>query len=368
MRLARAIAVVALVCGGAAVAQEDIAEQARTAVAALSRAADALAEAETAPDRIAALTETIRAYEAGLAAMREDLRNAALRERDLEARLAEQDTDLSGFLVLLQQVSASGGASTALHPGNAVETVRAGILASALVPALKERSAALEADLADISALRTVREAGTAVLSDALDEVREARVMLSAAMSERTDLPPSTATDDAAMEALINSSETLAAFADSLASGEGDVAPSAEWAMPVLGRLIRGFDEADAAGVRRPGWLVSTASEALVTAPASATVRFSGEVPGSGPVIILETSPGQLVIFTGHEQGFVRRDQIVAPGEPIALMSGGRPPEQENLNETVLEGGQPGDETLYIEIRQGQAPVDPAAFLRPSQE
>lgn len=367
MRLARAFAIAAVLFGGSALAEEDLAQQAREAITALERAAVALAAAETAPDRIAALTETIRAYEAGLATMREDLRSAALREREAEARLVAQDAEVGRFLALLQEVSISGEASAALHPGTAVESVRAGILASALVPALKERSAALEAELSDLSALRSVREAGTSVLAEGLEQIREARLALSTALSERTALPPPAATDAAAMEALINSSETLAAFADSIALGESD-APPDTWAMPVFGQVLRGFDEADAAGVRRPGWLVASAAEALVTAPTAATVRFAGEVAGSGSVIILETSPGELVILSGYAQSFVQRGQIVNLGEPIALMGGGRPPEQENLNESSLLGGQPGDETLYIEIRQGQAPVDPAAFLRPKQE
>ena len=367
MRLVGAVFAVVLLAG-AARAQDNVAAEAREAAAALGRAAEALAAAETAPDRIDALTETIRAYEAGLAAMREDLRRAALREREVEASLAGQDAELGEFLVLLQRVSRSGQATSALHPAGAVETVRSGILASALVPALKERSAALETELADLAALRAVQEAGVAILAEGLGQVRDARLRLSAAISERTDLPPSAATDDAAMEALINSSETLAAFADSLALGAGEDAGEQAWAMPVLGQVVRTFEEADASGIRRPGWLMATAPEALVTAPASATVRFSGVVPGSGPVIILETSPGQLVILSGHAQSFVRRDQIVDGGEPIALMGGGRPPEQEKLNETSHTGGQSGDETLYMEVRQGQAPVDPAAFLRPMQE
>lgn len=367
MRLAWALAVAAGILGGSAVAEDDLAGQARQAIAALERAAAALAAAESASDRITALTETIRAYEAGLATMREDLRNAVLREREAEARLAAQDAELSRLLGLLQEVSTTGEAGAALHPGTAVESVRAGILASALVPALKERSAAVEAELTDLTALRSVREAGTAVLAQGLEQLRAARLSLSTALSERTDLPPAAATDEAAMEALINSSETLAAFADSLAAGRSD-APSDDWAMPVLGRVIRSFDEADAAGVRRPGWLVASAAEALVTAPTAATVRFTGDVSGSGSVIILETSPGELIILSGHARSFVRRGQIVNLGEPIALMGGARPVEQEKLNETSLLGGQPGDETLYIEVRQGQAPVDPAAFLRPKQE
>lgn len=368
MRTWRWTALAGLLLAGAAGAQDDLAGEARDAAAALGYSAEALAAAGTAPDRIDALTQTIRAYEAGLGAMREDLRRATLREREVAARLAGRDAELADVLVLLERVGGAGKAAMALHPGDAVETVRASLLASALVPALKERSEALVAELADLSALRTVHEAGAATLSDGLAQVRDARLMLSVALSERTDLPPSVATDEAAMEALINSSETLAAFADNLASGAGGGGEAEAWSMPVLGKVIRAYDEADSAGVRRPGWLVACAAQALVTAPASASVRFSGAVPGSGAVIILETSPGQLVIFAGHGQSFVRREQIVAQGEPIALMGGSPPPEQENLNETSLLDGQSVEETLYMEVRQGQAPVDPAAFLRPTQE
>jgi septal ring factor EnvC (AmiA/AmiB activator) len=369
MKLSLLTAMGFVAVAGLALAEGDAGRRATEASEALGRAAESLAAAGSASDRIAALTETIRAYEAGLAAMREGLREAALNERDAAARLAAQDAELGELLALLQKVTRAGQARSVLHPGGAVQTVRAGILGSALVPALEERSAALESDFRDLVALRTVQEAGIDTLTEGLDQVREARLMLSQAISERTDLPPPAATDEAAMQALINSSETLAGFADSLAStGDTEADSGAAWSMPVAGRLLRAFDEADAAGVRRPGWVIGTAAEALVTAQEDATVRFSGDLPGHGPVVILETDPGRLVILAGQARNFVRRAQIVAQGEPIALMGAGEPAAQENLIESSLLGGQPRDETLYIEIRQGQAPVDPAAFLRPSQE
>lgn len=363
------IAALVFLAGGSATAEGEVSTLADQAAKALGEAAEALAAAEDSPDRIAALTSTIQAYEAGLSAMREGLRQAVLREREVEARLVAQDAELGELLALLQNVSRAGQARTVLHPEGAVQTVRSGILASALVPALEERSDSLETDLIDLEAIRTVQEAGIATLAQGLQQIREARFLLTKAISERSDLPATVATDEAAMEALINSSETLAAFADSLVSdGETDSDPEGQWSLPVAGEVIRSFGETDAAGVRRSGWLVGTAPEALVTAPTDATVRFSGEIPESGQVIILEASPGRLVILTGHAQSFVLRGQIVSQGDPVGLMGGSVPAIQEKLIETSILGGQPREETLYIEIRQGQAPVDPAAFLRPSKE
>lgn len=368
MKLLRLSALFCLAWVAVANAQDAGRLQAQDAANALAQAATMLSEAEKSSDRIAALTDTIRAYEAGLSALRHGLRDVALSERGLQARLADEDGELADLLVLLESMSKAGRSGAVLHPGGAVQNVRAGVLTAALVPALDERSKRLRSDLQELSALRAIQESGMQTLSDGLKQVRQARTSLSEAVSERTDLPAPLATDEAAMQALINSAETLSALADSLSSGEAQTAPLDAWSLPVLGEVLRGFQEPDAAGVARPGWMIGTAPEALVTAPADSTVRFSGNLSEATPATILETAPGQLVILTGYDLGFVVQGQIVSAGEPIALMGGRHAAAQENLNETILLSGQTRAETLYMEVRQGQAPVDPAAFLRPSQE
>jgi septal ring factor EnvC (AmiA/AmiB activator) len=138
--------------------------------------------------------------------------------------------------------------------------------------------------------------------------------------------------------------------------------------MPVRGRILRGFNESDAAGVRRPGLVFVTDAQALVTAPSDATVRFSGEVPGQGTVAILEPEAGSLVILAGMETSFVRLGEIVSAQSPIGLMGGKQTLKQKKLNESWHESSQLPQETLYMEIRQGRAPVDPAALLRLGEE
>ncbi len=46
--------------------------------------------------------------------------------------------------------------------------------------------------------------------------------------------------------------------------------------LPVTATVLHRFNEADAAGIVRPGWVLATGPGALVTAPAAATVRFQG--------------------------------------------------------------------------------------------
>lgn len=365
--LTAAIFAVALVAPSASVG-----EASRTALEAadmLAAAAVQLDQAEGRSDRIAALTATVRAYEAGLSAMREGLRRAALQERALTERLGAEDRDLGQLLALLQTVSRRTGTEVLVHPGNAADTIRAGTLTASLVPSLQESASELAADLDELKTLIAVQAAGSASLEAGLEDVRRARTALADAISNRTDLPPRLATDEAAMQALINSTETLAGFADSLIPEDTEADLSNRgWDLPVKGRVLRGFNESDAAGVRRPGLVIITDAEALVTAPLDATVRFSGEVPGQGTVAILEPEAGSLVILAGMKTSFVRLGEIVSAKAPIGLMGGKQTSKQKKLNGSLQESGQLGQETLYMEVRQGRAPVDPAALLRLGEE
>ena len=333
----------------------------------LSEAALQLEAAEGAGDRIAALTSTVRAYEAGLAAMREGLVAVTLRERALVAELEREDAGLAEFLTLLQTVSRHVEAEALVHPGGALPNIQAGMLVSSMVPDLQARATALETRLVEVGELRSLQEAGMATLEEGRVGARAARLALSEALTNRTDLPPRHATDDAAMEALLNSTETLQAFADALVR-EVEAAPepgSGAWMQPVTGEILRRFDEADAAGVRRPGLIFATPPEALVVAPAAATVLFAGEVPDQGNVVILEPEAGLLVVLAGIGRGFVQSGQIVAKGEGLGLMGGQIPAAQEKLNDLLRNSGLPGEETLYMEVRQGREPIDPTSLMRP---
>ena len=74
----RLLPLVLLLLPGVALA--DAATDAATASAALTEAVTALKGATDAKDRVASLTQTIKAYEAGLSSLRGALRNAELRE------------------------------------------------------------------------------------------------------------------------------------------------------------------------------------------------------------------------------------------------------------------------------------------------
>lgn len=333
----------------------------------LAAAAAQLDAANGAADRIKALTQTVRAYEAGLSAMRDGLVSAALRARELGTLLQAQDADLGEFLALLQSVSRHVDTQALVHPSGAKPTIQAGLMVSSFVPELQERADRLDATLTELADLTAIQTAGIETLENGVRGVREARLQLSEALVNRTDLPPRAANDIAAMQALLNSSETLTAFADALTAPAGEIIdiPPASWSKPVEGAILRSFNTEDAAGVARPGIIFETPVEALVSAPTSANIRFSGDISDQGTVVILEPEPGILLILGGLAQSFVVQGQIVAQEDAIGQMGGQAPRPQENLNDLLRNSSLLGAETLYMEVRQGLSPVNPARLLMP---
>ena len=204
---------------------------------------------------IAALTETVRGYERGLAALRESLRVAVLEERAMRTTFDARAGELSRLLAALQSIERTGGATAFLHPDGPLPAIRAGMLAADLVPALAARAEAVRADLADLSAVVALQRAAEGQLEAGLDGIRSARLALAQAISNRTDLPEPVATDEAAIAALVNSAETLSGFAATfMETGAAPPNLRADWSLPALGNRLRGFNEPGPDGVARPQW------------------------------------------------------------------------------------------------------------------
>ena len=354
-------------------AQIDTAEAAREAAARLEAAGALMANAGgSGRERIAALTETVRAYEDGLAALREGLRRVAIRQQTLEAELAAREAELSQLLGALQSMGRTPAPMLLLHPNGPLGVARGGILAADVTPILQARATDLQAQLGELAELKALQDGAAGTLEDGLMGVQQARAELADAVASRTDLPRRFTEDPVRTALLVAGADTLAAFADGLADvvdgGLGGPVPDAGAAkgtlsLPVQGRILRQAGEADAAGITRPGLILATHPRALVTSPAAATIRFRGPLLDYGNVLILEPAPGVLFVLAGLAESFGGPGQVVPAGAPVGLMGGVTPSVDAILTETAA--GQAGNrtETLYLEVREGQSPVDPAEWF-----
>ncbi len=375
----RSLIVCLAVClaAGAAAAETDPALAARRAAQQLDHAALALQEADRARDRVAALTQTVRAYEAGLVAMREGLRRAAIRQQALRLEFDARQAEISRLLGVLQTMQRSPETMLLLHPSGALGTARSGMILSEVTPALQARAEALRDDLEEVAVLRALQQSAADTLVEGLAGAQTARTALSKAISDRTDLPRRFIADTDAMRQLLESSDTLEGFASGLASLDdlSDSQPLAAFdtrrgalSLPVQGTLLRRFDEPDAAGIRRPGVLLATRPLALVTTPAPATIRYLGPLLDYGNVMILEPDGRYLLILAGMAEVYGEVGQVLPEGAPVGLMGGKSPNVDAFLSIATEGGGTDRPETLYMELREGKTPVDPAEWFKVNKE
>lgn len=379
MRLIRAALLCAVLlpsgAGRPALAQEPepagagltVAEQAAQASEQLRAAVAALDQASSGRAQVAALTETVRAYEEGLAALREALRQAELREMALRLQFNARRDQVGQLVSILAKMEQSQGPLLLLHPTGPVGTARSGMILADVAPAVQAEANALKAQLQEMADLRALQESAGENLTLGLATAQTARTALSKAISDRTELPKRFTEDPATLAALLASADTLDSFAAGLIEHSADTTAPQPFGstmgnlpLPVIGTLLRAPDEADAAGVRRPGMTLSTRPRALVSAPWPGTIRYLGPLLDYGNVIILEPGDGYLMVFGGLGTVYGEVGEVVAAGAALGLMGG---EEEQNVSSASGRAGASATESLYLELRLGASPVDPTLWF-----
>jgi septal ring factor EnvC (AmiA/AmiB activator) len=118
---------VAIICALAAtpVMAQTPGDAAMAASVQLKDARTAIEAAAGRSDRVAALTETVQAYEAGL---RDGLRRAAIRQRTLETHLNARSDEVARLLGVLQTMGRAPAPILLLHPSGPTGTARSGMM------------------------------------------------------------------------------------------------------------------------------------------------------------------------------------------------------------------------------------------------
>lgn len=350
-------------------------DEAVAAAAQLREAIGKLSGAVSADDQVTALTEVIWGYEQGLGALREGLRQASAREAELRNRFEAERSRLASVLGAMTVLRQSPEATMLLHPAGALANAQSGMILADVTPGLRDEAERLRDDLDEIATVRALQTAAAEMLGSGLASVQEARRLLASAVTDRSTMPVRFADAPEELQKLRDAAESLEQFAAGIGRLESDVgAPTDGFAdaqgsllLPVVGTVMRPYGEADAAGVRRPGWVIATAPAALVTTPWAGTIRYRGPLLDYGNVMIVEPARGYLLIFAGMAQVFGEVGDVLSAGDPVGLMGGAEAPEQEFGARFVADAGRGGDagrtETLYLELRHQQETLDPAEWF-----
>lgn len=318
----------------------------------------------------------------------EDLKRIAARVRDGEAELdrlererRETETGIAAIQdrlgrtrsLIAEALSALAGLAAApplaavARPGEAEDSR----LAASALAGVREGLDRMMLDLAAqletlrqgeqrLTQLRTEAEATLAALKadrEALQQGLEKR----RAMARETEEAAGKAR--ARIQALAEEVRTLTALLQRLENLTPVAAPSAtpvragfaalkgRLDLPARGRIASRFGER--LGEHDPnGIVLRTRPDAIVTAPHDAIVRFAGPFRHYGGLLILDFGDGYHLLVAGVSGIDVVAGQWLLAGEPVGRMSGG----------TAAGGNE-----LYLELRRGGSPIDPAPWLAQEQ-
>jgi septal ring factor EnvC (AmiA/AmiB activator) len=240
-----------------------------------------------------------------------------VREAALAARIGVNRSRLAHLLGALQRFSRDPPPPLLVPAEDARDSVRAAILIRAMTPELQRRARTLSAEAAQLTRLRRA-----AAAADAERFVAE---------SESADLQR----------------------VDGLFASTGSLSPvllgeaPAQISRPVAARVTAAFGGRLASGTPSRGLEFAAEPGEAVQSPSAAFVDYAGPLQGWGQVVILRAGGGTHLVLAGLSEIVVRPGQSVASGQTIGAMPA-------RVNPAPR---------LYLEVRHGAEPVDPAPLL-----
>jgi len=355
------------------IAQSSKALETIFAIEALDLATVDLKNANNAKRRIKSLSQAIQSYEETLAILRISVRDLTLQQSQVQNVLDQDENEIMQLLGVLATVQKAPIAGHMLHPSGPLATARSGMIISDIVPILQENAAQLREQVLVLKQLSETQFRAQKSLQTGLSELQKAHSNLGRAIANRENLPKRFVTDPEKLEILIKASEDLESFAESvqtIALNEPSVSlPSVRdrkgnLNLPVRGKILRKFNEADASGIKRTGIILATDPKAIVISPTAATIRYLGPLLDFGNVAILEPQNGLLFVFAGMDTLYGEIGQVIPALSPIGLMPS-RSNEIDKIFKTqanIYSGKL--SETLYVEVRSGSEAENPLNWFK----
>jgi septal ring factor EnvC (AmiA/AmiB activator) len=334
-------------------------------------------EARRARTREAAIAASIQAAEAQITAARARI---AIVDRLLarqRVRLAEQQGPIARLIAALQSFARRPAVLGLVQPGSTADIVHVRAVLATVTPVVRERTAAVRAEVGRTRRLRDGAALAVASLRDGRTNLENERLALVRAQAEHR-LRSAGYRRDAMFESdralalgeqardLVDLMDTMDEAAETRAALEalpgplprpgapGEAAPAPTpratrtpppYRLPVAGPVVTGLGELSAEGVRSRGLTLTAFSGAQIVAPTGGRVVYAGRFRRYGNIVILDHGDGWTSLVAGLDRVMVRVGDTVVQGSPL-----GRAPQTQGPRVTV-------------ELRRKGRPVDLAQLL-----
>ena len=348
-------------------ANEGFLFQMQTILRDLNTARNELSLADSYRERVKSLSKLIKETEESLRDLRSAYRIIKLQSKNLDKDIILQKEKISELAGALLVVGREPLGSKLLHPDGALNAARSSLILSDILEGVRSEARDLDKDLEKLRLLTNLAQRAEQEMQLSLKSIQAARVSLIKAASDRADLPIRFIDDPKKISLLSKSAKSLGEFAVAINSLEKKLIIPVEpiekdfegvLNLPVEGVIARKFKEEDAAGIVRPGIIIHTKDNEIVTSPIVSTILYAGPLLDYEMVSILEPDEGILLIFAGLDQVFVKSGQIIPKSGPIGLMGSRNTNSKNFITEKELNSGRLS-QSLYIEVRVNDKPQDP---------
>jgi septal ring factor EnvC (AmiA/AmiB activator) len=276
------------------------------------------------------------------------------RQAELSARLGANQNELSHLLSALQLYGRHPPPALLLHPEDAKKAVQAMVLINYLKPGLESRARALSGEVEAAGLARRQAAQASESLFTSESQVADRASRIETLIAQRQELQrrlgedagegPDSLTVSARAQTL---RARNAAPSVALRTGGGPL----RFTPPLAAAPSARFND-EARGGPIQGWVWETARGASIASPATARVEYAGPLPGWESVVILDPGEGYHIVLAGLRSLTVAAGQNIAGGQSLGRMA----------PESAQNRGSAGPE-LYLEVRKGGEPVDPARFF-----
>ncbi|MBU1175049.1 MAG: peptidoglycan DD-metalloendopeptidase family protein [Alphaproteobacteria bacterium] len=346
--------------------------------------------------------QRVQLAEIEITASEEKLHDLYERETGLVARLDDEDEGIASLLATLARISRNPPPAMVVAPTDAIGAARAAMLLSEVLPQLSDKAAVVSADLAELIEVREQAEAENDVLkanfatlfeehlriatliearrmgleltdTDLVAEQARAEVLADRAtslnqliesLSARLAADPDAFVDAAQQVPARTPEDIRIALADTSRTAPAFVFPDGRGllARPAAGVTVIDFGADDGFGGTAEGLSIVTRADAEIVSPADGWVLYKGAYLNYGQIVILDPGDGYSILLAGLETIDVELGQFVLLGEPIGNMG------LRTIGQAVTTTAGASRPTLYVEIRHGERPVDPAPWWRLEEE
>ncbi len=348
-----------------------------------------------------AATERVKRAEVDVAAVQQKIGDLIVQELDTRGRLDGADASISNVLAALERISRNPPPALIVDPSDALGSARSAILISAILPQLQAKADAVIADLAKLDQIQLDAQAEEENLRANFDVLEEEQLRIATLIAARKS------NEETATAALAAEEQEAAAMADRAAelkrliadlgkqadavqtaaaatdrANQGAAAPKLDSEtirlalanpertepavpfasargylnLPVAGVSVINYGDGDGFGGISRGLSIVTRAQAPVIAPADGTVLYRGDYLNYGQIVILDVGQDHTILLAGLAAVTATPGQFVRMGEQLGTMG------SRTIGRTAATSAGASRPTLYIEMRDKNAPIDPTGW------